>query len=111
MTFVEELKQRGLLQDAMPGLEEFMENNQMKGYIGYDPTAPSLTIGNLVTVMMLVHLQRHGHTPVVLFGGATGRVGDPSGKDAERKLLPEEVIEANLENQKKYQSLLFVSQN
>lgn len=101
MTFVEELKQRGLLQDAMPGLEEFMETNQMKGYIGYDPTAPSLTIGNLVTVMMLVHLQRHGHTPVVLFGGATGRVGDPSGKDAERKLLPEEVIEANLENQKK----------
>ncbi|MCB0736908.1 MAG: tyrosine--tRNA ligase [Bacteroidetes bacterium] len=99
MTFIEELKLRGLLQDMIPGTEEFIENNEVKGYIGYDPTAPSLTIGNLVTIMMLVHLQRHGKTPVVLFGGATGRVGDPSGKDAERKLLPEDVIEANLANQ------------
>lgn len=100
MTFLEELKERGLLQDFTPGIEELLSKEQVKGYIGYDPTAPSLTIGNLVTVMLLVHLQRHGHIPVVLFGGATGRVGDPSGKDAERKLLDVEVIERNLNHQK-----------
>lgn len=100
MTLLEELKERGLLQDFTPGIEELLSKEQVKGYIGYDPTAPSLTIGNLVTVMLLVHLQRHGHIPVVLFGGATGRVGDPSGKDAERKLLDVEVIERNLNHQK-----------
>lgn len=101
MTLLEELKERGLLQDHTPGVEELLKKEQVKGYIGYDPTAPSLTIGNLVTIMMLVHLQRHGHTPVVLFGGATGRVGDPSGKDAERKMLDIETIDKNLEHQKK----------
>ena len=101
MTLLEELKERGLLQDHTPGIEEILAKEQVKGYIGYDPTAPSLTIGNLVTIMMLVHLQRHGHIPVVLFGGATGRVGDPSGKDAERKMLDIETIERNLEHQKK----------
>ena len=100
MTLLEELKERGLLQDHTPGVEELMSKEQIKGYIGYDPTAPSLTIGNLVTVMLLVHLQRHGHIPVVLFGGATGRIGDPSGKDAERKLLDIEVLERNLNHQK-----------
>jgi len=101
MTLLEELKERGLLQDHTPGVEELLSKEQVKGYIGYDPTAPSLTIGNLVTIMMLVHLQRHGHIPVVLFGGATGRVGDPSGKDAERKMLDIETIDKNLEHQKK----------
>lgn len=100
MTLVEELRERGLLQDIIPGTEEVLEKETIKAYIGYDPTAPSLTIGNLVTIMLLVHLQRHGHVPVVLFGGATGRVGDPSGKDAERKLLDVEVIEENLARQK-----------
>ncbi|MBI1184990.1 tyrosine--tRNA ligase [bacterium] len=101
MTLLQELRARGLLQDHTPGVEELLTNEKVKGYIGYDPTAPSLTIGNLVTIMMLVHLQRHGHTPVVLFGGATGRVGDPSGKDAERKMLDIETIEHNLAHQQK----------
>lgn len=100
MTLLEELKERGLLQDHTPGVEALLQKEQVKGYIGYDPTAPSLTIGNLVTIMMLVHLQRHGHIPVVLFGGATGRVGDPSGKDAERKMLDIDTIEKNLAHQK-----------
>lgn len=100
MTFLQELEARGLLQDNTPGVDELLQKEHVKGYIGYDPTAPSLTIGNLVTIMMLVHLQRHGHTPVVLFGGATGRVGDPSGKDAERKMLDIETIEKNLAHQK-----------
>lgn len=101
MNLLQELKARGLLQDHTPEVENLLTNEKVKGYIGYDPTAPSLTIGNLVTIMMLVHLQRHGHTPIALFGGATGRVGDPSGKDAERKMLDINVIEHNLEHQKK----------
>jgi tyrosyl-tRNA synthetase len=101
MTFLEELRLRGLLQDHTPGIGSLLEKEQVKAYIGYDPTAPSLTIGNLVTIMLLVHLQRHGHIPMVLFGGATGRIGDPSGKDAERKMLDIAVIEENLERQRR----------
>ncbi|MGB0430684.1 MAG: tyrosine--tRNA ligase [Bacteroidia bacterium] len=101
MTLLQELKERGLLQDHTPDVEQLLKSEKVKGYIGYDPTAPSLTIGNLVTVMLLVHLQKYGHTPIALFGGATGRVGDPSGKDAERKMLDIDVLEHNLEHQKK----------
>ena len=87
MELLEELKWRGLLQDHTPGLEELLAKKELRGYAGFDPTADSLHIGNLVPVMLLLHFQRHGHHPVVLMGGATGMIGDPSGKTEERKLL------------------------
>ncbi|MEO0469189.1 MAG: tyrosine--tRNA ligase [Bacteroidota bacterium] len=95
MTLIEELRWRGLIHDTIPGIEAFLEENQTAGYLGVDPTADSIHIGNLVPVMMLVHLQRYGHRPVALVGGATGRVGDPSGKDKERQLLSEEQVNHN----------------
>lgn len=100
MNFVEELKWRGLFHQSTPGLEEALEEGIVIGYIGYDPTAPSLTIGNLVTIMLLKHLQLKGHKPVVLMGGATGRIGDPSGKDKERQLKSFEELDKNLSTQK-----------
>lgn len=90
-----------MLQDATPGIEEALAKGMMKGYIGFDPTAPALTIGNYVQIMLLGLFQRSGHQPVVLMGGATGRIGDPSGKDAERELKTYEELDANLEHQKK----------
>lgn len=102
MKFIEELKWRGLLHDTTPGLVEILDSgNPIKGYVGYDPTAPSLTIGNLVTVMLLRILQNHGHLPVVVMGGATGRIGDPSGKSKERQLLDISTIDKNISAQKK----------
>lgn len=89
------LRARGMVQDAMPGTEELLTKEKVKGYIGFDPTASSLHIGNLATIMLLVQLQRHGHTPYALVGGATGMVGDPSGKSEERNLLDEETLRAN----------------
>ncbi len=94
--FVEELRWRGMLQDIMPGAEEFMQKGMVTAYVGFDPTADSLHIGHLVSVMILRHLQRCGHRPVVLIGGATGMIGDPSGKSQERNLLTPEQIEANI---------------
>ena len=99
--FVEELAWRGLIHDIMPGTAEQLEKEFTKGYIGFDPTADSLHIGSLVPVMLLVHLQRAGHQPIALVGGATGMVGDPSGRTTERQLLSVEQIQANLEGQKK----------
>ena len=96
MEFVEELKWRGMLHDVTPGLVEELAAHPVTGYVGFDPTADSLHIGNLVPVMLLVHLQRAGHTPVALVGGATGMVGDPSGKTAERQFLDVDSIEHNL---------------
>jgi len=90
-----------MVHDMMPGTEEQLQKEMTAGYIGFDPTADSLHIGNLVPVMLLVHLQRSGHKPFVLVGGATGRVGDPSGKTEERKLLSVDQINYNLECQKK----------
>ncbi len=101
MSFVEELKWRGLLQDITPGAEEQLEKEMTTGYIGFDPTADSLHIGNLVPIMLLTFLQRAGHKPIALVGGATGMVGDPSGKKSERKLLDTQQIEHNLSCQKK----------
>ncbi|HHG83980.1 MAG TPA: tyrosine--tRNA ligase [Bacteroidetes bacterium] len=96
MTLIEELRWRGLIHQLTPGTEEFLADNKAIGYVGFDPTAPSLGIGNLVPLMLLVHFQRHGHQPIALVGGATGRIGDPSGKSEERNLLSEEQLEFNL---------------
>lgn len=96
MNFVAELRNRGLLHDAMPGTEETLLTEKVKGYAGFDPTATSLHIGNLVPVILLRHLQLAGHTPVILVGGATGMIGDPSGKSAERNLLDEEQLAKNV---------------
>jgi tyrosyl-tRNA synthetase len=96
MNFVEELKWRGMIHDVMPGTEEQLSKEITAGYIGFDPTADSLHIGHLVQIMTLVHFQRCGHRPVALVGGATGMVGDPSGKSAERNLLSEDVLSHNV---------------
>ena len=95
MNFIEELRWRGMIHDMMPGLEEQLAKEMTTGYIGYDPTSDSLHIGNLASIMMLVHFQKAGHKPIALIGGATGMVGDPSGKSEERKLLDEKVIRDN----------------
>ena len=100
MSLIDELKWRGLLHDIMPGTEALLEEGPVKAYVGFDPTADSLHIGNLVPIMLLVHWQRAGHVPVALVGGATGMVGDPSGKTAERQLLNVDTIAHNLACQK-----------
>lgn len=100
MSLIDELKWRGLLHDIMPGTEALLEEGPVKAYVGFDPTADSLHIGNLVPIMLLVHWQRAGHIPVALVGGATGMVGDPSGKTAERQLLDVDTIAHNLACQK-----------
>ncbi len=107
MNFLNELKWRGLLQDSTPGVEELLSSGMVTGYIGFDPTAPSLTIGNYVPIMLLKLFQRAGHKPIVLMGGATGRIGDPSGRDTERELKSYEELDANLAHQvKQFQKLL-----
>ena len=97
MNFVEELKWRGMIHDIMPGTEKLLEKEKISGYIGFDPTADSLHIGHMVQVMLLVHFQRSGHTPIALVGGATGMIGDPSGKSEERNLLDEVSLRKNEE--------------
>ena len=96
MSLIQELRLRGMIQDIMPGTEELFEKEQVSGYIGFDPTSDSLHIGSLVPILLLVHLQKAGHKPVALLGGATGMVGDPSGKSEERNLLSEETLQYNL---------------
>lgn len=90
--FIEELKWRGLFSDMMPGTEEQLDKEMTKAYIGFDPTADSLHIGSLIQIKILAHFQQHGHQPIALVGGATGMIGDPSGKSAERNLLSEETL-------------------
>ncbi len=92
MNFVNELKWRGMIHDMMPGTEELFDKELVTAYVGIDPTADSLHIGHLVSIMMLKHLQVNGHRPIVVLGGATGMVGDPSGKSNERNLLDEEIL-------------------
>lgn len=101
MNLIEELRWRGLVQDIMPGTEEQLLKEMTSGYIGFDPTADSLHIGSLVPILLLVHLQRAGHKPYSLVGGATGMVGDPSGKSEERNLLSEDVLQKNQAGVKK----------
>ena len=96
MNFVEEIKWRGMLHQIMPGTEELFEKEQVTAYLGIDPTADSLHIGHLCGVMMLRHLQQAGHKPIALVGGATGMIGDPSGKSQERNLLDEETLAHNV---------------
>ncbi|MDX1350955.1 MAG: tyrosine--tRNA ligase [Putridiphycobacter sp.] len=96
VNFVEELRWRGMVQDIMPGTEELLAKEVVTGYIGFDPTADSLHIGSLIPIMMLKHMQRAGHKPIALVGGATGMVGDPSGKSDERNLLDEETLAKNI---------------
>jgi tyrosyl-tRNA synthetase len=95
MNLIEELRWRGMLHDIMPGTEEHLLEGKRSAYIGFDPTSDSLHIGSLVPIMILVHVQRAGHQPIALVGGATGMVGDPSGKSAERNLLDEETLSRN----------------
>jgi len=101
MDFFEELRWRGMLKDLTPGVEEAFQEGKMIAYIGFDPTAPSMTIGNYVQIMLLTLLQKSGHQPIVLMGGATGRIGDPSGKDQERQLKSFEELDNNLQHQVK----------
>ena len=100
MDFLEELRWRGMLHDVMPGTDEQLKKEMTLGYVGFDPTADSLHIGNLVPIMLLVHFQRAGHKPIALVGGATGMVGDPSGKSNERNMLDLDTLNHNLACQK-----------
>lgn len=100
MNFIEELRWRGMLHDSTPGVEELLNSKKIVGYIGFDPTAPSMTIGNFVQIMLLKLFQLSGHQPIVLMGGATGRIGDPSFKDKERDLKTYEELDSNLAFQK-----------
>ena len=97
--FIEELTWRGMIHDRTPGVDEVLNSKVVTGYIGFDPTAQSLTLGNYVQVMLLLHFQRCGHKPIVLMGGATGRIGDPSGKDKERELKTYEELDNNVARQ------------
>lgn len=106
MNFVKELEWRGMIHDIMPGTEEQLQKEMTSAYVGIDPTADSLHIGHLVSVMMLKHLQRLGHKPIVLVGGATGMIGDPSGKSQERNLLDEVTLRHNQESIKSQLSRL-----
>jgi tyrosyl-tRNA synthetase len=96
MNLLEELRWRGMIQDIMPGTEDQLNREMTTGYVGFDPTADSLHIGSLVPILLLVHLQKAGHKPIALIGGATGMVGDPSGKSEERNLLDEESLNHNI---------------
>jgi tyrosyl-tRNA synthetase len=100
-SLIEELKWRGMVQDIMPGTAEQLNKEITSGYIGFDPTSDSLHIGSLVPILLLIHLQKAGHKPVALVGGATGMVGDPSGKSEERNMLSEETLNKNVEGIKK----------
>lgn len=100
LNFIEELEWRGMLHDMTPGVADVLNSGKILGYIGFDPTAPSMTIGNYVQIMLLKLFQLSGHTPIVLMGGATGRIGDPSGKDKERELKSYDELDNNLSFQK-----------
>src|SRR5579862_5225335 len=97
MGFVDELRWRNMLQDMMPGTEELLNKESVSGYIGFDPTADSLHIGSLAQITLLMRFQQFGHKPIALLGGATGMIGDPSGKKEERKLQTPEDVQRNID--------------
>lgn len=101
MNFIEEIRWKGMIHDMMPGTEELLSKGMVSGYIGFDPTADSLHIGNLVQIILLMNFQKSGHKPYALIGGATGMVGDPSGKSEERNLLDEATLQRNVDGVKK----------
>ncbi|MFP4013002.1 MAG: tyrosine--tRNA ligase [Chitinispirillaceae bacterium] len=101
MNFIEELRWRGMIQDVTPGVEEKLQSAMTTGYVGFDPTGKSLHIGHMLPIMLLVHLQRCGHKPIALTGGATGLIGDPSGKSEERKLLSADEVARNVQTIRK----------
>src|SRR5262245_59423138 len=101
MNLIGELRWRGMIQDITPGTEELLSREVVSGYVGFDPTADSLHIGSRVLILLLVHLQRAGHRPIALVGGANGMVGDPSGKSEERNLLSEDILRHNQEGIRK----------
>jgi tyrosyl-tRNA synthetase len=101
MSFFDELLWRGMIQDNTPEFEEHVKKNKSVGYIGFDPTSDSLHIGSLVQLIILKHFQLHGHKPIVLIGGATGMIGDPSGKSKERNLLSQDIVNKNILSLKK----------
>ncbi|MGC4057517.1 MAG: tyrosine--tRNA ligase [Chitinophagaceae bacterium] len=101
MTFIQELQERGLVQDIIPGTEELLEKGMISAYIGFDPTAESLHVGSLLPITLLMRLQKAGHKPYALVGGATGMIGDPSGKSAERNLLDKETLDRNCDGIRK----------
>ncbi|MCX8481050.1 MAG: tyrosine--tRNA ligase [Sediminibacterium sp.] len=112
MNFIDELTWRGLIQDIMPGTKELLDKEKIAGYIGFDPTSDSLHIGSLIPIIILKHFQLAGHTPIALVGGATGMVGDPSGKSEERNLLDEETLAFNLKGiQKQLEKFIDFSNN
>ena len=94
-SFLGELKWRGMLHQFTPNVDQHLSESPRIGYIGFDPTSDSMHIGNLVQIMILIHFQRYGHKPIALIGGATGMIGDPSGKSSERKLLDQKKLEKN----------------
>ena len=108
MDFIDELKWRGLIHDSTPGIQEYLKGNQRTAYIGFDPTSDSLHIGSLVPILLLAHFQKSGHQPIALLGGATGMIGDPSGKSEERNLMDEDTLKKN-ENSIKRQLSQFLS--
>ena len=93
--FIDEVKWRDMIHDIMPGFKDFLKNSMRSAYIGFDPTSDSLHIGHLAPIMLLAHFQKSGHRPIALVGGATGMIGDPSGKSAERNLLDVKTIKTN----------------
>jgi tyrosyl-tRNA synthetase len=101
MNLVTELQWRGMIQDIMPGTEDQLKKEMTSGYIGFDPTSDSLHIGSLVPILLLVHMQKAGHKPIALVGGATGMIGDPSGKSEERNFLSEDQLQKNLDGIRK----------
>ena len=108
MDFIDELKWRGLIHDSTPGIQEYLNGNQRTAYIGFDPTSDSLHIGSLVPILLLAHFQKSGHQPIALLGGATGMIGDPSGKSEERNLMDVDTLKKN-ENSIKRQLSQFLS--
>ena len=101
MNFISEMKWRNMINDITPGIEDELASKMTTGYVGFDPTASSLHIGSLAPIMLLMHLQKCGHKPIALLGGATAMIGDPSGKKSERKLLTQDEVHANLVSVKK----------